>query len=210
MRLQVSSQCECQKEDEAAAARPENSPAPDDAKERESLRRQAREEGFREGYEAGMRAARAEAERILHEAEREVEEAKRIASDIYSEYEPMIIELAVHIAERIIRTEMAQRPEVVLAMARAAVSKLRGEGRLVVRVNPRDTVLMEEARLELKAEAPHVVELSVEEDPSLETGDFMLESSRGSVDARIARQIERVVDALREARERGGISSVST
>jgi len=209
IKLKVS-QCECQKEEETDTVRPEIQTAPDDGEERESLRQQAREEGFREGYEAGMVAARAEAERILSEARREAEEAKRIASDIYSEYEPMIIELAVHIAERIIKTEMTQRPELVLAMARDAVSKLRGEGRLVIRVNPRDAVLIEEARLELKAEAPHVVELSVEEDPSLEAGDFMLESSRGTVDARIARQIERVADALREIRGPGGVSSVST
>lgn len=174
-------------------------PANGDAGER--LRRQLaalREAARREGYAQGYREGRAAAERRLRTALGAVRGlllrvlAERVRDD--GDLSDALVELARSLAERVLAEALAENPERLATMARAAAAALGPVEEVEVRVHPRDVAAVAAAA----AWEGLRLRVRVVEDPALEPGDVLLHSPRGRVDLRIGRQLERLLAAAEE------------
>jgi len=116
-----------------------------------------------------------------------------------------VVDLALLVAGEIVKKEMSQNPELLVAAVESALANLPHDGTVVLRLNPAD---LEHVRSASPGGGKSVIEY--EPDPGLSRGDCVLETpSRiidASIDARLAAVRESLVRLLmteesREVRE---------
>jgi flagellar biosynthesis/type III secretory pathway protein FliH len=106
------------------------------------------------------------------------------------------IALAKLLAERLIGKEIEQDPDIVLALARQTLAEARGARRARIEAHPLDVDVLR-AHLEalgLSAEAAEIAPA-----PELSRGSLVLHTDVGTIDAKLAPQLDRLAAALREA-----------
>lgn len=153
---------------------------------------EAHRQGFEEGRQEGLAAARAEAEAILAEARQVRESAENERMRRLEELEPEIVRLSMAVAERIIRHKIAGDEDVALRALKEILPRLDSEGEITIHLNPADLPLPQED-LAVIARGARVV---VREEPGIEPGGCIVEALNGRADARISTQLAEIGDAL--------------
>lgn len=151
--------------------------------------RLGREEGHKAGYETGAQDARVYLERLKLLAE--AMDADRLRQDEQLARE--VLELAIAIAQQVVRTSLKVKPMQMLAMVREAIANLpalTGHTRLVV--HPEHAPFVREC---LANEYAHLA-WKVVEDPSLEPGGFRVENAHSEMDASMEVRWRDIVTAL--------------
>ena len=180
------------------------SPTPEELlkRAREESRRiaeEARSTGFEQGRREGWETGRAEAESLVVQARRLMEQAKSEKNEILKEAEPELLRFAMAVARKVIRQELAREPHAVVDTVAEALCRVRGDEEVKVRVNPRDAALIEENRERLASASRRNRRWTVIEDESVEAGGCVVETSSGNIDARVDRQVSRIERVLEEA-----------
>src|SRR5690606_27221466 len=101
--------------------------------------------------------------------------------------------VALELARQVVRSEVEQRPEVVLTVAEEALGALLASARqVVVRLNPEDHVLTQDSLTELlQSRGARLLA-----DPAISRGGCMVESDIAVVDARIEARWQQVAGAM--------------
>jgi len=162
----------------------------------EEQRARGFENGFMEGIEHARAEARAEVEgavAALRAAAAAHEERMRRLED---ESAPAAAGFAIEIAARVVRAEVAARPERVVDVVRAAMRRAVDRERIVVRVNPADLAICREAAPDLLATTGGVARLDFFDDQRVTRGSCLLETNLGDVDASFESQLARIHEAL--------------
>ncbi len=150
-----------------------------------------RDEGFRQATEH-IRSTMLAAEAVLAELE---EEKRRRPDDAADE----VAAVAIEVAARIVRAEVAARPERVLDVVRGAIRRASERDRLLARVHPDDLARCREAAPDLLTAMGGVDRLVFVEEPRAQPGSCVLETPAGDIDATFATQLERLLAALADA-----------
>jgi flagellar biosynthesis/type III secretory pathway protein FliH len=102
-------------------------------------------------------------------------------------------ELAVALAERLVGGALALTPEIIAAMANAALSEAKGAKKARIEANPIDVDA-------LRAHTASLGEsIVIEPNAELARGSLVLHTDLGTIDARLTPQLERLARALRDA-----------
>jgi len=175
-----------------------------------------REQAYLDGYAAGMAACREEleAERRRLAEDRAALERARIELEALRQHEKLAleqqratllrqlqletVELAVALAERLLRAELRLAPDTVIRVAREALGELDGSSAVRLKVCPQDAATLREAAQGLAHETG-VAELEIIPQPHLEPGEVEVETSSGGLDGRWACQLARLRRALHRA-----------
>jgi len=136
-----------------------------------------REDARRAGHEAGRAEGLAEVTATLARA---AAAAQAQAADA----EPVIVDLAVRIAEKILHRQLALAPEMVADVARATLAAARARHKLALHVHPDDVALVAPLGV------PVVADLGVTR------GGCVVETDLGRFDARLDVQLAAVRRAL--------------
>ena len=113
-----------------------------------------------------------------------------------SSAERNVVRLAVAVAEKLVKREVALDDEYVLRQVHEAAKRIVGVERLKIRVNPKDEELLRKHRSSFMIRSDAVRELVIESDETIARGGCIIESDSGNVDALIATQMERIEAAL--------------
>lgn len=171
----------------------------------EDIRRRAHESSFpvgkQEGYEAGYKIVKekfqgllAQIEMVLTEAKREKE---RISQKAQEEMSEEIIELAIIIAKKIIKTEITINRDIVVANIKESLSKIQSQGEITIRVNLVDLNHVGSEKDELLSLVSGLKDIHFYDDPSIEPGGCKIETTLGTIDATIVTQMEKLEEELR-------------
>jgi flagellar biosynthesis/type III secretory pathway protein FliH len=155
------------------------------------IREQAREAGFEEGFAAGRASAREDLEpalAALSGAAGELAELKDAAAEAV---EPHAVELAMHVADKVVAATLAVEPERVLDVIRGALRSLVERERLVLQVNPADLPLVRDGIDDVAGSLGGIEHIDVQEERRVPRGGAMLRTTLGEVDARIETKLER-------------------
>ena len=104
--------------------------------------------------------------------------------------EKQTVQLALEIAKKVVQRELAIDQDLVSALAVVALKRVHGNDSISLRLSPNDAARVRSA---VEAVNPSV---AVKEDPSLERGDFILDTGQTHLDARVFSQIETIGRAL--------------
>lgn len=165
-----------------------------DAKSREQ---RAWSEGHQKGEADAIAREGAKVESAVTRLANAAVEVGAARKKLRREAEEDCVKLAVAVARRVLRRELAIDPEALLGIIKAALARLEGREVDRLRLHPDDAELVEGA---VKA-MPGRSSLQIVADAALESGACILETSRGGLDASVEtqlREIERgLVDRIR-------------
>lgn len=106
---------------------------------------------------------------------------------------PVVIDLAVEIARRIVQREVSVDPELLVQWVEDAASRLAGSSELTVRIHPDDLERLAPYRQRLHRGG---VQINWVADPTV-AGGCVVESAYGAVDARLDTQLAALHETLR-------------
>lgn len=154
-----------------------------------------RESAMKEGYQAGLEQAQAELQGI-----KETFEAFMNApQEVYEMLAPNILEISVDIAQKIIKKETEQDPQVLI---NTVIDVLKGlakdENKISLRVNPVQADAVKQQVPEILNLAGLDAKISVLADEEVTEGGCLVTTSNGIVDATIETQLSVISEALRQ------------
>jgi flagellar assembly protein FliH len=155
---------------------------------------------LKEAYERGYEDGRAEATAKVMERAREFLEyleslargVAEAAEDAVRAAEDTVADLAIEVAEKILRHEVSVDGSVVLEMVRESVEKAKAGGSVRIRVSAWDLERVKDFREELIRMADDVEAIEIIEDPRVEPGGCIVDTEFGSVDARLGTQLREI------------------
>ena len=162
-------------------------PPPEPAVDLDAIRKQAFQEGFAAGEEAGARRAERAAAERLAELGGIVDEVARYKPALREAAARETVELAFAVARRIVRRELTVDPGLTLAMVKACLGEYPGLEVRRIRVHPSSAAAVEE----------HFGEtIEVAGDAAVAPGGAVLETTQGRLDARIDTQLAEIERGL--------------
>ena len=155
-----------------------------------------REAAMKEGYQAGLEQAQAD----IAEVKNALAEFVNAKQEVFEYIAPDILEISVDIAQKIIKKEVEQSPQVIfntiVDVLKTSLSK--EETKVTLRVNPAELN-------EVKQAIPHLVNLAgidtkvvVLADEDVTEGGCQVTTTNGIVDATIESRMMVIMQALRE------------
>jgi flagellar assembly protein FliH len=112
--------------------------------------------------------------------------------------EQQLMDLVMKVATQVIHDEVTQRPELIRFQVQAALSRVKEDGMMTVRVHPLMLDILREGSPDIMASLGATARLHFEPDPSIAAGGCMVETTQQIVDARIASQLARISTSLKQ------------
>jgi flagellar assembly protein FliH len=178
---------------EAVAAPPApEQPDPNHQVKLAALERDAFAKGYEAGERAGAEAGAKRADAMLRRLSQTLDDLASVRRDMIRQTERQMVQLALAIAKRVVRREVALDRELTLTMARVALDRLGDSTSLTVHLSPEDFDATS-ARHGLLHPGSRVTVVS---DPSVSRGGCRVESDFGYVDATVDAQFQELARAL--------------
>ena len=156
-----------------------------------------REQAYNEGYEKGL------ADGVMREREERIKsmdallkDAKNKSRNAIRNLEGNVIELAVAIAEQIIRKSIMTDPETVTEMVSEVLTHIIGSEVVTLKVSAEDYKTINSRYNTWLSMAGGVTDFKIEIDKRLTVGDFIVETDSGIIDAIISDRVGVIVDEL--------------
>lgn len=174
-------------------ARAAASPAPDARSADLERQIEARvKTAYQQGQAAGEQVA---SQRVMQRMDPAIASLGTIAGELASmrqkfraEAEQDTVKLAIAIARRVLRRELATDPDAILGLVMAAFQKLNARETHRLRVSAADAAVIQEFRSRL--DLPPALEIAG--DPTLAPGSAIFETSRGDLDASVDTQLAEI------------------
>jgi flagellar assembly protein FliH len=151
-------------------------------------------EAERAAFAAGYAKGEAEgAERVKDQLWRIGETVEQLASlrrVILLEAERQLVELAVAIAGRILRQEISTDRTLLLAIARAAITRLGDSAQATVHLHPDDHAAIEAMQKGTQQS------IQIVPDPAVQPGGCLVQSTLGTIEASVADQLDELTAML--------------
>jgi len=114
-------------------------------------------------------------------------------------WEAAAVKLSAAIAEKILRHELVQRPELTLGIVREALQLAAGQPHLKLHLNPQDLEQLQQCGEAAVGLFASVGEATLAPDESVSRGGCLIETRHGVIDARLETQLARITEELLEA-----------
>lgn len=153
-------------------------------------------EGFRKGERDGIAAAGGQVQQAVESLAEAVAGLAQLQQTLAGSSEARLVELALAIGRKVVGYETAINPEVVVHVARQALKSVENLQEVTLRLNPQDLQFLEENQKLSAQLAPHIGQIHLEADESIESGGCVIDSACGVIDARIESQLELIEKAF--------------
>ncbi|MFB5660566.1 flagellar assembly protein FliH [Alteribacillus sp. HJP-4] len=168
--------------------------------------RQAYEEsknaGFEEGFEQGKRSAMTEYSSLIQQAEETVNHAKKEYHRYLVEAEPIILQLALTVANRIMYRSL-QENDIWMDIVKNAVQEVRDHDSVTIYVPPARYEETKTQRQEIESLLGRAQELVILPDAALTENACIIETPYGKIDASLDSQLEEMKIQLMERLKEG-------
>jgi flagellar assembly protein FliH len=167
-------------------------------KEHEQRVAAARSAGFAEGEASGRKRATGDLQPVLERLARSIEDLGQLRARLRREAEGDMLRLALAIARRVLRREMAVDPDAMHGLVLGALEKLQGQEICRVRVHPSHAAQLSDW-LRPASGQPGVEVIA---DSSRNPGDVIFETDRGNLDASVDTQLGEIERGLADCLRR--------
>ncbi len=160
------------------------------------IERQAYREGFAQGERRGTELAQEKLTPLLEGLVRVMGELDGLRERIYRQAERELVELACAVAEKIVQNEVQANSGLILNGVQAALKGLAEREEVRIRVNPADLGFLRRYKGDLIETVDGLRRVSIDEDPSVARGGYIVETPEGNLDGRLGEQLSRVREEL--------------
>lgn len=157
--------------------------------EQMQLFEQAKQSGFDEGYSQGQKEGLQSYNEFIEQAKNIVSMSEVQFNQQIEEAEPLIVELGVALANRIIGTELSEDHEKWNSMLRQVMGEVREHEHIKIYVHPDWYELTVQQKDELEQLLSHCEHLYIYPDAGLMKHGCVIETKHGRIDASVDRQL---------------------
>jgi len=161
------------------------------------IERQAHEQGFTKGEQDGQLAAQKEHAPLTAALETTLVELDGIRHKISQHMEQEVVELALHVARKVVRHELTVSKDAIVCVVQEAMGKLDDPGQISIRLNPEDLKRIHGAGDRLQAVIENLDSIHFEADAGIDCGGCFIQTEYGEIDARIEEQLHAIEEAFR-------------
>ena len=148
----------------------------------------------KEGYKAGLERAQGDIEQV----KTAIEDFLKAKQEVFEYIAPDILEISIDIARKIVKHEIEQNPEIVLATILDVLKNIsQDEAKITIKVNPEQLVLTKDSIPRIIALTGLETKINVFADESIDLGSCIVLTSNGVVDATINTQLEIIKEAFK-------------
>ena len=152
------------------------------------------EQGRKDGYEAGM----VEVKRLVARTQLIMERIQDKRLEVIEQAEQEIIDLALLVARKVVKVISENQRQVVVENIKAALGRIKMNGKVTVRVNLADLETVTEHLDEFISLIESSGGIHILEDSSVDSGGCYVETDFGEADARIAVQFAELESKILE------------
>ncbi|WP_185819663.1 flagellar assembly protein FliH [Salibacterium salarium] len=182
----------------------------EDSKQRiEQAFADAKENGYQEGLEEGKKEGRASYEEGLQEVQNIISSAKQEHYYYIEKAEPVILNLALAVANRIIYESLEDEDGTWLEIVKNAIKEVKDHEEVTIYVPVSRYEETKQQRQELENVLAYSQELVIFPDNMLEESDCVIETPYGKVDASLDSQLNELKEQLEERLKEGNIDESS-
>jgi len=161
-----------------------------------AVREQAETEGRRAALSEVEEMVRRQLGTVLPALREAIDEIHRAKQAWLTHWEKSAVHLAAAIAERVIRRELKQRPEIPLTLVREALELAAGQSNLRIHLHPEDHEAIAEQVEMLVAEMASLGKAELVSDADVSRGGCLVETRFGVIDQQFETQLSRIEDEL--------------
>lgn len=166
----------------------------------EEVERQAYDEAYAKGREAGMASAKAEYQQAIAQAKAQVARLEQIVNalakpleEVDAQVETELTNLALAVARQLVRRELRVDPAQVIAIIRETIALLPAATRDVrVHLHPEDAAVVRERLAATTTDRAW----SIVEDPVMTRGGCRVTTEHAQIDARLETRINTVISTI--------------
>jgi flagellar assembly protein FliH len=166
----------------------------------QSIREQAKRDGERQAVAEAERSMLAKVQQQLQSL---VPAIQQVVADVQHEraawlrrWEDDAVRLAIAIAERVIRREVTQHPQITLELMRESLQLACGMGSLKVCLHPNDFEVLRAGAGTIIAEMQQLAPTELVADATVSRGGCRVDTQFGSIDQQIEVQLARISEEL--------------
>ena len=163
----------------------------------------AKEQGRAEGYSAGSREAAQACSAATAEIRQLLQKIGDERNAVIDSLEAEIITLVLKISEKVINVQLEKDDKTFVELIQAALARLKGAGKVLIRVSPEEYSRIFSAGLEQLVLDGGEKNVSVVQQPQFERWDCVLETEEETLDAGVGAQFRRIALALRGLADEG-------
>ena len=163
--------------------------------------------GYAEGQKAGIELGSRAIEPVAESLHRVIEQFETIRSQTYQNIESEVVELALAIARKIVCHEVKINRDVVVCVAREALSKVENPGKVKIKMSPADLELIQNTKTQLAKLQDNIQHVTFEASDDIEPGGCFIETDLGDIDARIEKQFQAVAESFQTEQKKSGVQS---
>ncbi len=157
------------------------------------------EKVYEEAKEQGVRESLTECERLIGRVQVILDEAIRHRMEILAEVENHITDLVLLIAKKVVKSLSSLNHDVVVKNVVEALKNLKGREHFIIRVNTKDLQNVKQHISSIQEMLESKRTITFAEDSKVDPGGCIIETDFGEVDARIATQMQKIEQSIREA-----------
>lgn len=153
-----------------------------------------KENAAQEGYKAGLEKAQND----IAQFRDSIMQFLKSKDDVFEYIAPDILEISVDIAQKIVKKEIEQDPQIVLETVLDVLKTLsKDEPKLKLKVNPSQVNLVKDAVPAMVSSLGVEARINVFADATIEIGNCIIETSNGVVDATVDTQLEIIKEVFK-------------
>lgn len=154
-----------------------------------------REASAKDGYAKGV----AKADSDIKDFRSQLEKFFNAKQEVFDAIAPEILRISVDIAKKIIKTEVQQNPDLIIANIQQCLKELsKEETKVMIKLNPEDVGNVKGKIPEMLENAGLDVKIMLVPDGSITQGGAIIQTTNGIIDVTIDTQVDIITKALRE------------
>ena len=166
-----------------------------------------KEEGYAEGEKAGIDIGTHSIAPVADSLYQAIEQFETIRTESYKSIEEEVVKLALTIARKIVCHEVKINRDVVVCVAREALSRGEDPGNVTIKMSPADLELIQKTKTQLVKLQENIKHVTFEASDGVGQGGCIIETDLGDIDARIEKQFQAVAESFEAERRKSGIES---
>ena len=156
------------------------------------LEQEAYEKGYKKGEQEAFQSHEKTREEFYASTRKVLQEVEQIRKQIYEDTEKEILELAVNIAQRLVCSQLALKPETIVDIAKEACTQVKDYEMVIVYVQPEQLESISARQEEIAAQLYKTKRLKIVADSSITSGGCRVETEHGYIDATIPTMLEKL------------------
>lgn len=166
----------------------------------QKLQAEAKLQGREAAEQAARQAAREEMaarwQTLTPTLQQAIDDATRLKVAWVQQWEQSILQLVIAIAERVIRRELSQHPEISQQWIREALELASGSATLTLLLHPDDCAALEASRAEITQQFSHLATARIVADASISPGGCRVLTDHGQIDQQLESHLARITEEL--------------